>query len=84
MGSQTFGKGSVQTVAKIDKHNGVKLTVAQYMTPKDRKIQAIGIVPDIKLDEADATWITSHKKENQHEKNIHIIFKTIDTQREAI
>jgi len=63
MGSQTFGKGSVQTVAKIDKHNGVKLTVAQYMTPKNRKIQAIGIVPDIKLDEADATWITSHKKE---------------------
>lgn len=38
MGSQSFGKGSVQTVAQLDKSTGVKLTIAQYMTPKkDRK-----------------------------------------------
>lgn len=53
MGSQTFGKGSVQTVAKIDPNGeyGLKLTIAQYMTPKNRKIQAIGIAPDIALEE---------------------------------
>jgi carboxyl-terminal processing protease len=85
MGSQTFGKGSVQTVAKIDKHNGVKLTIAQYMTPKNRKIQAIGIVPDIKLDEADATWISSHKKEASYirEKDLrNHLTATIETKEE--
>jgi carboxyl-terminal processing protease len=64
LGSQTFGKGSVQTVAKIDKDNGVKLTVAQYMTPNNRKIQAIGIKPDIELDEFDAKWVNDHKNES--------------------
>ncbi len=51
MGSPSFGKGSVQTVAQLDKQTGVKLTIAQYMTPKNRKIQAIGIVPDVAIDE---------------------------------
>lgn len=53
MGSTTFGKGSVQTVVKIDDTKGVKLTIAQYMTPSGRKIQAIGIKPDIEIDEFD-------------------------------
>lgn len=51
MGSQSFGKGSVQTVAKIDEKTGVKLTIAQYMTPLGRKIQALGIKPEVELDE---------------------------------
>jgi carboxyl-terminal processing protease len=51
MGSQSFGKGSVQTVAQLDKGVGVKLTIAQYMTPKNRKIQALGITPDLQLEE---------------------------------
>ena len=55
MGSQTFGKGSVQTVATIDPKGeyGLKLTIAQYMTPNNRKIQAIGIVPDVKIQDYD-------------------------------
>lgn len=61
MGSQTFGKGSVQTVAKIDDENGVKLTIAQYMTPKNRKIQALGIEPDIALSEVDAKVLSEKK-----------------------
>lgn len=61
MGTQSFGKGSVQTVAQVDKENGVKLTIAQYMTPNNRKIQALGIVPDIKLDELDNEWVAEHK-----------------------
>lgn len=63
MGSQTFGKGSVQSVVPIDESNGVKLTIAQYMTPNSRKIQALGIEPDIKLEELDNGWFTEHKKE---------------------
>lgn len=61
MGTQTFGKGSVQTVAKIDEENGVKLTIAQYMTPNNRKIQALGIEPDIRLSEVDAKVLSENK-----------------------
>ena len=39
MGTTSFGKGSVQTVAKVSDEEGVKLTIAQYMTPKEEKIQ---------------------------------------------
>jgi carboxyl-terminal processing protease len=53
MGTQSFGKGSVQQVAKIDDYNGVKLTIAQYMTANGRKIQAVGIKPEIELDDED-------------------------------
>ncbi|MDA8793618.1 S41 family peptidase, partial [Bacteriovoracaceae bacterium] len=52
-GSTSFGKGSVQTVAQIDKQSGIKLTIAQYMTAKGRKIQALGIKPDIEIPEGD-------------------------------
>ncbi|WP_127714822.1 S41 family peptidase [Halobacteriovorax sp. HLS] len=65
MGSQSFGKGSVQTVAKIDDEKGVKLTIAQYMTPKGRKIQAIGIIPDVQVDEAEGSWVAAHRKEQR-------------------
>ena len=65
MGNQTFGKGSVQTVAQIDKDNGVKLTIAQYMTPKNRKIQALGITPDIKLEDLDLDWIEENRSESR-------------------
>ncbi len=53
MGSQSFGKGSVQQVAKVDESNGVKLTIAQYMTANGRKIQAVGIKPDVEVDDED-------------------------------
>ena len=57
MGSRSFGKGSVQTVAKIDDEKGVKLTIAQYMTPSGRKIQAIGrLDPDVVVEQLDNAW----------------------------
>lgn len=61
MGSRSFGKGSVQTVAKIDVEKGVKLTIAQYLTPLGRKIQAIGIKPDIELEMLDNNWFEEHR-----------------------
>lgn len=60
MGVQTFGKGSVQTISKIDDKTGVKLTIAQYMTPKGRKIQAIGIKPDVIIEEVEGDWVNGH------------------------
>ncbi|WP_323142219.1 S41 family peptidase [Massilia phyllosphaerae] len=51
LGSQTFGKGSVQTLRQLTEDTAVKLTTARYYTPKGRSIQALGIVPDLKVDE---------------------------------
>jgi len=51
MGTQTFGKGSVQTIRQISSDTAVKLTTARYYTPLGRSIQARGIVPDLLVDE---------------------------------
>ena len=50
VGTQTFGKGSVQTILPLSNGTAVKLTTARYYTPSGRSIQAEGIVPDIRLD----------------------------------
>ena len=47
MGTQTFGKGSVQTILPLGQGTAIKLTTARYYTPNGRSIQAKGIVPDI-------------------------------------
>jgi carboxyl-terminal processing protease len=51
MGTQTFGKGSVQTLRQLTADTAVKLTTARYYTPHGRSIQARGIVPDMLVDE---------------------------------
>jgi carboxyl-terminal processing protease len=51
MGSQTFGKGSVQTVRPLGPDTGLKLTTARYYTPSGTSIQGKGIVPDVMVDE---------------------------------
>ena len=49
--SQTFGKGSVQTVRPLGPDTGLKLTTARYYTPSGKSIQAKGIVPDVMVDD---------------------------------
>jgi len=51
MGTQTFGKGSVQTILPLANNTAIKLTTARYYTPSGRSIQAKGIVPDIVVEE---------------------------------
>jgi carboxyl-terminal processing protease len=51
MGTQTFGKASVQTILPLGNGTAIKLTTARYYTPNGRSIQAKGIVPDITLDD---------------------------------
>jgi carboxyl-terminal processing protease len=51
LGSQTFGKGSVQTVRSLGPDTGLKITTARYYTPSGKSIQARGIVPDVMVDE---------------------------------
>lgn len=49
MGTQSFGKGSVQTVLPLNGDHALKLTTARYYTPTGRSIQAQGITPDIEV-----------------------------------
>ena len=51
MGTQTFGKGSVQTILPLGNNTAIKLTTARYYTPAGRSIQAKGIVPDILVED---------------------------------
>jgi carboxyl-terminal processing protease len=51
MGTQTFGKGSVQTIMPLSNSTAIKLTTARYFTPSGRSIQAKGITPDIVVEE---------------------------------
>jgi carboxyl-terminal processing protease len=53
LGTQTFGKGSVQTVIPLSDGSGLRLTTARYYTPKDRSIQLKGIEPDIVIELAE-------------------------------
>lgn len=49
LGQTSFGKGSVQSVYTLPLNAALKLTVAQYLTPGNRSIQSVGIIPDIEL-----------------------------------
>jgi carboxyl-terminal processing protease len=51
LGTQSFGKGSVQTIRQISADTAVKLTTARYYTPNGRSIQAKGILPDLNVEE---------------------------------
>lgn len=52
VGTQTFGKGSVQTILPISASTAIKLTTARYYTPSGRSIQAKGITPDAIVEES--------------------------------
>jgi len=55
MGTQSFGKGSVQTIMPLGNSTAIKLTTARYFTPSGRSIQAKGITPDIIVEEPGAS-----------------------------
>jgi carboxyl-terminal processing protease len=55
MGTQTFGKGSVQTIMPLGNNTAIKLTTARYYTPGGRSIQALGVTPDIIVEDPSDT-----------------------------
>ena len=68
LGTQSFGKGSVQTVVPINENSAIKLTTAKYFTPNGRSIQALGISPDLVIERAE---IKPFKTSNRaREKNL--------------
>lgn len=49
LGSQSYGKGTMQNLTKFKVGGGIKLTEAEYLTPNKRNINGIGIEPDLKI-----------------------------------
>ena len=76
MGTQSFGKGSVQTIIPLSDNSGLRLTTARYFTPSGRSIQAKGISPDIIVENIELT--ATEKKEGMHirEKDLENHFET--------
>ncbi len=70
VGTQTFGKGSVQTILPLANGTAIKLTTARYYTPNGRSIQAKGITPDIVAEEATVTQGTSTIKMDVREADL--------------
>jgi carboxyl-terminal processing protease len=63
LGTQTFGKGSVQTILPLNNGTAIKLTTARYFTPGGRSIQAKGITPDIIIEDATVTQTDESRME---------------------
>ena len=62
MGTQSFGKGSVQTVLPVSETRALKLTTSLYYTPSGRSIQAEGIIPDVIVERATITTIENNRR----------------------
>lgn len=69
VGTQTFGKGSVQTVIPLSDGSGLRLTTAKYYTPKGRSIQNTGITPDITVKLSAPVMVAEVKKEKTEAKS---------------
>lgn len=65
LGTNSFGKGSVQTVLPLDAKSGIKLTTALYYTPLGRSIQAQGIKPDIIVENKQMSEVKDKKDNNE-------------------
>ena len=72
MGTESFGKGSVQTVIPISEERAIKLTTALYFTPSGRSIQAQGIVPDIIVERAKITAIQPRNRFTEADLSGHL------------
>ena len=54
LGTKSFGKGSVQTIMPLQGNGAIRLTTSRYYTPSGRSIQAVGVVPDVLVEQARA------------------------------
>ncbi len=74
VGTQTFGKGSVQTVFPLEGGTGLRLTTAKYYTPSGRSIQNVGITPDIEVK-------LPTVKEPKDGESVHVVVREKDLDR---
>jgi len=74
VGTQSFGKGSVQTVFPLEGGGGIRLTTAKYYTPSGRSIQNVGITPDIEVK-------LPTVKEPKDGESVHVVVREKDLER---
>jgi carboxyl-terminal processing protease len=70
MGTQTFGKGSVQTIMPLGNNTAIKLTTARYYTPGGRSIQALGITPDLIVEDPSDTAAATRVREADLQRHL--------------
>jgi len=70
LGTQTFGKGSVQTIIPLSDGSALRLTTSKYYTPSGRSIQAKGIEPDIVVEEVRREEVKVPIKEKDLERHL--------------
>ena len=80
MGTRSFGKGSVQTIIPLSGHGAIRLTTARYYTPSGTSIQAKGIEPDIKVEQARLEKLDQPQR--RREENLRGRLDNTDQQRE--
>ncbi|MEO5374056.1 MAG: S41 family peptidase [Alphaproteobacteria bacterium] len=67
VGTKSFGKGSVQTIIPLQGYGAMRLTTARYYTPSGRSIQAVGIEPDILVEQARLETIAGTNRRSEAE-----------------
>jgi len=67
MGTQTFGKGSVQTIVPLGNQGAMRLTTARYFTPSGRSIQAVGVTPDITVEQGKFEAATGNESRRERD-----------------
>ncbi|HZS41308.1 MAG TPA: S41 family peptidase [Polyangia bacterium] len=83
MGTQTFGKGSVQTVIELDDGSALKLTIARYYTPSGRSIQEKGITPDVLVEQVKMADLKPQHGDEPQQKERDLQGHLRNTQQEA-
>lgn len=73
LGTQTFGKGSVQTILPLTSNTAIKLTTARYFTPQGRSIQAKGIEPDYWVEESAQGAVVDRLRMREADLNRHLL-----------
>ncbi len=78
VGTNTYGKGIVQSVIGLDDGSGIKLTIAKYFTPANNDIHKVGIAPDVEVelnDDVKNMVTIPHEQDNQLQKAIEVLSK---------
>ena len=80
LGTQSFGKGSVQTIFPLSGNGAIRLTTARYYTPSGRSIQGVGITPNVEVEE---TRKPAPHFAPEHEADLHHILSNPGSEKAA-
>ena len=70
LGTKSFGKGSVQTIMPLQGNGAIRLTTSRYYTPSGRSIQAVGVVPDVLVEQTRVNDDDDENSKSRTEANL--------------